>query len=149
MKNIKIVSAAVAALLAAGALAACAGGSDAAPADSGSVAADNNRLPADDADVAEATESDVAEDLENARQAVLENLEWGGEVWDQHMLADDVPQPTMKYGLLVVPFHRTDASSRVTRTVTIRDGNFVIEADSFETGLTWQIDQDGNITLVD
>jgi len=95
---------------------------------------------------AEAT-VDVATDLETARQAVLDALA-DDPNWTQVMLAGDVEQPTQKYGLLVMPFVISDAASRVTGTVAIDGGDFVIEADSAETGLTWQIDQDGNITEV-
>jgi hypothetical protein len=62
------------------------------------------------------------------------------------MLAGDVKQPTQKYGLLVMPFVKSEAAKRVTGTVDIADGKYVIEAESAETGETWQIDQDGNIT---
>ncbi len=48
--------------------------------------------------------------------------------------------------LLVVPFVPSDAASRVQGTVDIKDGKYTIEADSAETGETWQIDQDGTIT---
>jgi hypothetical protein len=64
------------------------------------------------------------------------------------MLAGDVKQPTQKYGLLVMPFVKSEAAKRVTGTVDIADGKYVIEAESAETGETWQIDQDGNITQV-
>ena len=90
--------------------------------------------------------SDVVEDLETAREAVIEAMEYG--TWTQVMLAPDVDGPTQKYGLLVMPFIKTDAASRVTGTVTLDGDNFRIEADSAATGRTWQIDQDGNITEV-
>lgn len=92
-------------------------------------------------------EVDVLEDLQGAREAVAENINWGDQTWEQIMLADDVPSPEMKYGLLVVPFHMTDAGARHTRTVSIDgSGNFVVEVTSADTGITWQIDQDGNVT---
>lgn len=88
---------------------------------------------------------DVATDLQTARQAVLDAL--ADDDWAQVMLADDVEGPTVKYGLMVMPFATTDAAARVTGTVNIEDGDkFVIEAESAATGETWQIDQDGNIT---
>jgi hypothetical protein len=89
---------------------------------------------------------DVADDLENARQAVLEALE--DDDWDQVMLASDVDSPTVKYGLLVMPYTHSDAASRVQGTITVDDGAFTIEADSAESDRTWQIDQDGTITEV-
>ncbi|BDZ61763.1 hypothetical protein Lsed01_00416 [Demequina sediminis] len=89
---------------------------------------------------------DVATDLETARQAVLDAL--ADEEWAQVMLASDVTEPTVKYGLMVMPFVATDAAERVTGTVNIDGGNFVIEAESAATGQTWQIDQDGTITEV-
>lgn len=87
---------------------------------------------------------DVATDLQTARQAVLDAL--ADDDWAQVMLASDVDAPTVKYGLMVMPFAATDAASRVTGTVTIDGGKFVIEADSAATGETWKIDQDGDIT---
>ncbi|MFV0251922.1 MAG: hypothetical protein ACK5H2_01115 [Beutenbergiaceae bacterium] len=93
------------------------------------------------------SEVDVAEDLETARQAVLEALEQDD--WAQVMLASDVEEPTVKYGLLVMPFVKSDAAARVTGTVEISNGtDFVIEAESAATGQVWQIDQDGNISEV-
>lgn len=90
---------------------------------------------------------DVAEDLENARVAVADALA-EDDSWAQIMLASDVQSPTVKYGLLVVPYSFSEASSRVQGTVDISDGKYTIEADSAETGQTWQIDQDGTITEV-
>lgn len=90
---------------------------------------------------------DVAEDLENARQAVADALA-DDDSWDQIMLASDVDSPTVKYGLLVVPYSFSDAASRVQGTVTIDDGEYTIEADSAADDRTWQIDQDGTITEV-
>ncbi len=89
---------------------------------------------------------DVATDLQVARQAVLDAL--ADDDWAQVMLASDVDAPTIKYGLMVMPFAETEAAARVTGTVTIDDGNFVIEAESAATGETWQIDQDGEISQV-
>jgi len=89
---------------------------------------------------------DVATDLQAARQAVLDAL--ADDDWAQVMLASDVDAPTVKYGLMVMPFAPTDAAERVTGTVTIDGDNFKIEAVSAATGLTWQIDQDGTITEV-
>lgn len=99
-----------------------------------------------DSSATAAADVDVAEDLENARQAVLEALE--DEDWDQVMLASDVDSPTVKYGLLVMPYRSSDAAARVQGTITIDDGEFTIEAESAETGQTWQIDQDGTLTEV-
>ena len=92
------------------------------------------------------TDVDVAGDLETARQAVLDAL--ADDDWAQVMLASDVEAPTVKYGLMVMPFVATDAAARVTGTVNIEGGDFVIEAESAETGQTWQIDQDGTVTEV-
>ena len=90
---------------------------------------------------------DVADDLQTARQAIVDAPADNPD-WSQVMLAGDVKQPTEKYGMLVMPFVQSDAAKRVTGTVDISDGKYVIEAESAETGLTWQIDQDGNITEV-
>ncbi|MFV0285032.1 MAG: hypothetical protein ACK5IM_01425 [Demequina sp.] len=89
---------------------------------------------------------DVATDLETAKAAVDEAL--ADDDWAQVMLASDVDSPTVKYGLMVMPFVPTDAAERVTGTVNIDGGNYVIEAVSAATGQTWQIDQDGTITEV-
>ncbi len=90
-------------------------------------------------------DSDVTEDLQNARTAVADALA-EDDSWGQIMLASDVKVPTVKYGMLVVPYVPSEAASRVQGTVTISDGAYTIEADSAATGLTWQIDQDGTIT---
>ncbi|WP_062461425.1 hypothetical protein [Demequina soli] len=89
---------------------------------------------------------DVAADLELARTTVLDAL--ADDDWAQVMLASDVTAPTIKYGLMVMPYVASDASSRVQGTITIDGGDFTIEADSAATGQTWQIDQDGTITEV-
>lgn len=94
-----------------------------------------------------AVEVDVKEDLENARTAVADALAEDSS-WAQIMLASDVKAPTVKYGLLVVPYIASDAASRVQGTVAITDGKYTIEADSAATGQTWKIDQDGAITEV-
>ncbi|MCB2413536.1 hypothetical protein LGT39_11855 [Demequina sp. TTPB684] len=107
----------------------------------------NDGDKAEDSAVTAEVNVDVATDLQTARQAVLDAL--ADDDWAQVMLASDVQEPTIKYGLMVMPFVATDAASRVTGTVTIEEGgNFVIEADSAATGETWQIDQDGTITQV-
>ncbi|MBN8882148.1 hypothetical protein EDD28_1455 [Salana multivorans] len=96
-------------------------------------------------DAPAASESDIAEDLQNARQAVLDALA-EDDSWSQIMLASDVKAPTVKYGLLVVPYSFSEAASRIQSTVDIKDGKFTIDGDSAATGQTWVIDQDGNIT---
>lgn len=95
----------------------------------------------------EETTADVATDLETARQAVVDALADNPEM-TQVMLAGDVQQPTQKYGLLVMPFVKSEAAEKVTGTVNITGGKYVIEAESAATGETWQIDQDGNVTQV-
>lgn len=90
---------------------------------------------------------DVATDLEGARAAVEEALAEDPS-WAQVMLAGDVDAPTQKYGLLVMPFVKSDAAAKVTGTVNIDGNKYTIEAESAATGQTWQIDQDGNITEV-
>ncbi|MFN3865426.1 MAG: hypothetical protein ACK4MD_01780 [Demequina sp.] len=102
--------------------------------------------PGQDTEVTEAASVDVATDLENAKAAVDEAL--ADDDWAQVMLASDVDSPTVKYGLMVMPFVATEAAARVTGTVTIDGGDYTIEAESAATGETWQIDQDGNITQV-
>lgn len=124
----------VVALTGAFGLAAC--GSD----DSGSTGGSSSEEQA-------ASESDIAEDLENARTAVADALA-EDDSWAQIMLASDVQAPTVKYGLLVVPYTYSDAASRIQGTVNIDGGKYTIDGDSAETGKTWQIDQDGTITEV-
>jgi hypothetical protein len=92
-----------------------------------------------------ASESDIAEDLENARTAVTDALA-EDDSWAQIMLASDVKAPTVKYGLLVVPYTFSDAASRIQGTVNIDGGKFTIDGDSAATGQTWVIDQDGKIS---
>lgn len=99
--------------------------------------------PAASSAAAEST-ADVAGDLTTARQAVLDALK--DKDWAQVMLASDVAEPTVKYGLMVMPFVKTDKAERVTGTVNVDGGKFVIEAVSAADGKTWQIDQDGTIT---
>lgn len=98
-------------------------------------------------EVTQAATVDVADDLELARSTVLEALS-DDPTLTQVMLASDVDLPTQQYGLLVMPYVASDASSRVTGTVSVDEGDFVIDAESAGTGETWQIDQDGNITQV-
>lgn len=93
-----------------------------------------------------AADVDVAEDLETARQTVLEALE--DDDWKQVMLASDVDAPTVKYGLLVMPYTYSEKTSRVQGTIEVDGGDFTIEADSAATGQTWRIDQDGTIAEV-
>ncbi|MFW7414371.1 hypothetical protein [Demequina sp. SO4-18] len=100
---------------------------------------------ATDTEAAQDTTVDVAEDLELARTTVLEALE-DDPSWTQVMLASDVDAPTQKYGLLVMPYVHSDATESVTGTVNIDGSDFTIEAESAETGDTWQIDQDGEIS---
>ena len=103
---------------------------------------------ADGGSDAAAADVDVAEDLEAARTAVADALA-EDDSWGQIMLASDVKAPTVKYGMLVVPYTPSDASSRVQGTVTITDGAYTIDADSAATGETWVIDQDGTITAAE
>ncbi|MGN8244949.1 hypothetical protein ACTHAM_002061 [Cellulomonas soli] len=93
------------------------------------------------------TESDIATDLEAARTAVADALA-EDDSWAQIMLASDVKSPTVKYGLLVVPYSFSEAASRIQGTINIEDGKYTIDGDSAATGETWQIDQDGTITKV-
>lgn len=119
-------------------LAGCAG-------DSGTTSGGSNTSSSSSSSSSET--ADVAADLETAREAIVEALAEDPN-WTQVMLAGDVKQPTQKYGLLVMPFVKSDAAKHVTGTVNITDGKYVIEAESAETGEKWQIDQDGTITQV-
>lgn len=140
MNTKRLLSSAAGLALAAGGvfgLAACGGG------ESGSGGGTSDSGTSEEAPAA--SESDIAEDLEAARQAVLDALA-EDDSWKQIMLASDVKAPTVKYGLLVVPYAFSEAASRVQSTVDISDGKFTIDGDSAATGQTWVIDQDGNIT---
>jgi len=88
----------------------------------------------------------IYDDLQYVLRVVSENLEWGDVVWDQIMLADDVPSPEMKYGLLVVPFFPSDNTRTHTRTVSINNGNFRIVITCAVTDEQWGINQAGVIT---
>jgi len=151
MKNFRIVKTFFAMLVAVGllfAMAAC-GSDDAATTTVPATPAPATQedVPAEEeAPVEEDAYVDVYQDLQDALAAVSENLYWGDNAWEQIMLADDVPSPEMKYGLLVVPFFPSDLVQRNTRTVSISNGNFEIEVVSAETGLSWFINQDGVIT---
>lgn len=89
---------------------------------------------------------DVAADLEKARTTVLAALK--DKAWAQVMLASDVDAPTVKYGLMVMPYSYSNKAKRVQSTIEISGGKFTIEAVSAADGKTWKIDQDGKITEV-
>lgn len=100
-----------------------------------------------DTATADISQCDVTEDLENARQTVIEAQGYG--TWTQVMLASDVKEPTQKYGLLVMPFVKSDAAETVTGTVDLDGDKFIIDAKSKANGVTCRIDQDGQITVVE
>lgn len=65
----------------------------------------------------------------------------------QMMIANDVDQPTEKYGMWVLPFYPSDATKKFTMQIQIKDGkNFKVTLVSAASGKTWSMDQDGNIT---
>ncbi|MDR2619880.1 MAG: hypothetical protein LBC29_01950 [Propionibacteriaceae bacterium] len=64
------------------------------------------------------------------------------------MLADDVEQPTQKYGMWVMPYYPSDAVKKFTMTIEVKDGKFVVTCISAATGKTWQMDQDEKMTEV-
>lgn len=92
-----------------------------------------------------AADCDITEDLKAAQKAVADALAEDSS-WAQIMLANDVKAPTVKYGLLVVPYTHSDAASKVQGTIAITDGKFTIEGTSAATSKVWVIDQDGKIT---
>lgn len=68
----------------------------------------------------------------------------------QIMLASDVDQPTQKYGMWVLPYKPSDAVEKFTKQIQIEDGTkFVVTAVSADSGKTWNMDQDGNMTEAD
>lgn len=138
MKNTKIIKNIFTLLFATGLIFALAACNSDAPTDS----SDPSIEDASGGDVADI---DVYQDLQDVHEVVTEHLNWGDTAWEEIMLADDVPSPEMKYGILVVPFYPSDLVERHTRTVNINSGNFTVEIVSADTGLTWTIDQDGVI----
>jgi hypothetical protein len=63
------------------------------------------------------------------------------------MLASDVEKPTQKYSMWVLPYYPSEAVEKYTMTIQIEDGAaFHVTAVSAETGKTWQMDQDGDMT---
>jgi hypothetical protein len=63
------------------------------------------------------------------------------------MLASDVDQPTQKYGMWVLPYHPSDAVKKFTMKIEITDGtDFAVSATSAETGKTWKMNQDGELS---
>lgn len=104
---------------------------------------DTGSTGGEDGGAASAACEALTTDLETAKTAVDDAL--ADDDWAQVMLASDVSEPTVKYGLMVMPFVKTDAAERVTGTVNIDGGNYVIEAEDAD-GAICQIDQDGTIT---
>ncbi|MDR1393425.1 MAG: hypothetical protein LBJ62_05605 [Bifidobacteriaceae bacterium] len=66
---------------------------------------------------------------------------------EQIMLASDVDHPTQKYNLWVMPYYPSEAVTKYTMTIQIKDGkDFHVTAVSADTGKTWRMDQDGKMT---
>lgn len=139
MKNtvMRTLATAAAAVVGIAGLAACGDSSDG---DNGAGSGDSAT-----AEGAVASESDefVADLTEGVKIVNDQIAEVGG--MTQIMLASDVEQPTQKYGMWVMPFYPSDAVEKYISTIQIDEGNFVVTATSAETGVEWQMDQDGNL----
>lgn len=124
-------------------LAGCGSSGDNAPSGSDS----GSSQPADGGDEAPAGESEAfVQDLQDGVDMINDKIaEEAG--MTQIMLASDVDQPTQKYGMWVLPYYPSDAVEKFTKQIQIDGGTkFVVTAVSAETGKTWTMDQDGNMT---
>lgn len=86
-------------------------------------------------------------DLEEARQTVLKTIDDKGQL-TEIMLASDVSAPEQKYGMWVVPYSWGEETEKVDSKITIDGDKFVINGTAVD-GTVLQIDQDGNITVVE
>lgn len=107
-----------------------------------------------DADGAGGTSTGESEefvaDLQDGVDIVAEQIEAVDGPMDQIMLASDVEQPTQKYGMWVMPYFPSDATSDYISTIQISGGtDFQVTATSAETGVEWNMDQDGEMTEAD
>lgn len=131
---LRLTLAATLALGLGGGLAACSGGSG----DSGASTSATATVEGEDAE----TKADLVLALETVQQTLADNPDL-----TQIYLANDVDKPTEKYGMLVVPYHHSEATEKLTTSVVeIENGKYVIGAVALESQKTWLIDQDGNIT---
>lgn len=64
----------------------------------------------------------------------------------QVVLSDSVTELTFAYGAVQAPYSHSEATEKVTGTVTITGGAFEISATSAGSGIVYTIDQDGTIT---
>lgn len=86
-------------------------------------------------------------DLEEARQTVLETMADKGPI-NEVMLASDVSAPEQKYGLWVVPYSWGEETERVDSKITLDGEKFTIKGTAVD-GTVLEIDQDGNITVLE
>lgn len=86
-------------------------------------------------------------DLEEARQTVLKTIDDKGEL-TEIMLASDVNAPEQKYGMWVVPYSWGEETEKVDSKISIDGNKFVISGTATD-GTVLEIDQDGNITVVE
>lgn len=145
MKKTIIRTAAVAAVAAAGmfGLAACGGGGDSAPAGSETTETEVVETEGSDGEESEAFITDLKDGVTIISEKVAEEP-----ATTQIMLASDVEQPTQKYGMWVMPYYPSEAVDSYIMTVQVDGGKFHVEAVSKDSGKTWRMDQDGNVTEV-
>ncbi len=145
MRNTIIRTAAVAAVAAVGmfGLAACGGSGDATPGGSGAAETEVVETEGADGEESEAFVTDLKDGVTIISEKVAEDP-----AATQVMLASDVDQPTQKYGMWVMPYYPSDAVESYIMTVQVDGGKFHVEAVSAESGKTWRMDQDGNLTEV-
>ncbi|WRS30961.1 hypothetical protein U6G28_04565 [Actinomycetaceae bacterium MB13-C1-2] len=87
------------------------------------------------------------EDLEVARQTVLDTMADKGDM-TEIMLASDVKAPEQKYGMWVVPYSWGEETEKVDSKISIDGKKFTIKGTAVD-GTVLEIDQDGNITVVE
>ena len=90
-------------------------------------------------------ESGVEADLVLAKETIDKAIAEKGEQ-PSFYLASDVKSPEQKYGMWVLPYIHSDATSKVTEVVNIDGGKYEIVAVSAETEREYVINQDGKIS---
>lgn len=149
MKKLTRIAAASTLTLALGlGLSAC--GSDKSDADAKAPASTSSQATTEKSGEAKSTTFDESDqfkaDMQKAVDTVKEQLAKDSNQ-TQMMIANDVDQPTEKYGMWVLPFYPSDATKKFTMQIQIKDGkNFKVTLVSAASGKTWSMDQDGNIT---
>lgn len=102
---------------------------------------------ADDSQKNDSGESEAfVKDLQDGVQLISDQIAQESGM-TQVMLASDVDKPTQKYGMWVLPYKPSGAVEKFTKQIQIEDGTkFVVTAVSAESGKSWNMNQDGNMT---